>query len=84
MKRSILVLVITMLLGFSYFAIGSEISDVKKSSQVIDNQSDRAKDPVDCKKIKTLNSRIKRKICLKKSEWKRLEESSQQLVREMS
>ena len=84
MKYTILVLTITLLFGGSYFAIGSEISDVKEPSQVRDDQSDRAKDPVDCKKITTLNSRIKRKICLKKSEWKRLEESSQQLVREMS
>lgn len=41
------------------------------------------KEDVECRKIRTTSSRIKRRICLSEIDWKRIEESSQALAREM-
>ena len=36
---------------------------------------------MDCRKIRVTSSRIKRRVCLSKQDWKRLEETSQELAR---
>ena len=72
-----------LLIGHSDLVFAQEEGDLDGPQKSVKSQSDKAKDLVDCRKVRTTSSRIKRKICLKESQWKRIEESSQLLSREM-
>ena len=49
-----------------------------KASEVKSKKNNKE---MDCRKIRVTSSRIKRRICLSKQDWKRLEETSQELAR---
>ena len=72
-----------LLIGYSDIVFAQEKGDLDGPQKSINSRSEQAKDLVDCRKVRTTSSRIKRKICLKESLWKRIEESSQLLSREM-
>ena len=72
-----------LLIGCSDLVFAQEEGGLDGPQKSVNSQSEQAKDLVDCRKVRTTSSRIKRKICLKESEWKRIEESSQLLSREM-
>ena len=50
----------------------------EKASEV---KSKKNNQEMDCRKIRVTSSRIKRRVCLSKQDWKRLEETSQELAR---
>ena len=50
----------------------------QKPSEVTSRKKNKE---LDCRKIRVTSSRIKRNICLTKQDWKRLEETSQELAR---
>ena len=49
-----------------------------KASEVKSKKNNKE---MDCRKIRVTSSRIKRRVCLSKQDWKRLEETSQELAR---
>ncbi len=65
------------------FSLAQQEMSGKEAEKTIDSKSGEVKDRVDCRKVRTTSSRIKRKICLKESQWKRIEDSSQLLSREL-
>ena len=81
--RVFLIISFCLLIVYSHFAVAKDEGDVNTSQKSVKSKSEQAKDLVDCRKIRTTSSRIKRKICLKESQWKKMEESSQLLSREM-
>ena len=72
-----------LLIGCSDLVFAQEKGELDGPRKSVNSRSDQAKDLVDCRRVRTTSSRIKRKICLKESQWKRIEESSQLLSREM-
>ncbi len=50
----------------------------QKPSEVTSRKNNKE---MDCRKIRVTSSRIKRTVCLTKQDWKRLEETSQELAR---
>ncbi len=81
--RVFLIMSFCLLIGYPHFAFAKDEGDVNTPQKSVKSKSEQAKDLVDCRKIRTTSSRIKRKICLKESQWKKMEESSQLLSREM-
>ena len=55
----------------------------KEDKGSLENKAKKNKKQIDCRKIRTTRSRIKRTICLTELEWQRIEESSQLLSREL-
>ena len=72
-----------LLIGHPDLVFAQEEGELDDPQKSVNSQSEQAKDLVDFRKVRTTSSRIKRKICLKESQWKRIEESSQLLSREM-
>ena len=68
------------------FSISFNSVALDNSSQVAEQKSPKTKPEtkkraLDCRKIRVTSSRIKKTICLSKQDWKRLEETSQELAR---
>ena len=78
-----LLMIFCSLVSISSFAFAREELGGEGAKNDISSKAKKAKDEIDCRKVRTTSSRIKRKICLKESQWKRIEESSQLLSREM-
>ena len=72
-----------LIITYSDLVFAQEERGLEGPQKSVNSRSEQAKDLVDCRKVRTTSSRIKRKICLKESQWKRIEESSQLLSREM-
>jgi|ETNmetMinimDraft_21_1059911.scaffolds.fasta_scaffold16218_2 hypothetical protein len=78
-----LLVIFCSFVGTSNFVFAQEETGGEGTQNNISSKANKAKDEIDCRKVRTTSSRIKRKICLKESQWKRIEESSQLLSREM-
>ncbi len=76
-------LVIVLLASFSSVVIGQNASSSKEDQGSLENKAKKNKKQIDCRRIRTTRSRIKRTICLTELEWQRIEESSQLLSREL-
>ena len=72
-----------LLASFSSSVIGQNTSSSKEDQGSLENKAKKNKKQIDCRKIRTTRSRIKRTICLTELEWQRIEESSQLLSREL-
>ena len=75
--------VTVLLASFSSVVIGQNASSSKKDKGSLENKAKKNKKQIDCRRIRTTRSRIKRTICLTELEWLRIEESSQLLSREL-
>ena len=83
-KQWVICLLVTVLLAsFSSVAIGQDGSIPKAEQGSLENKAKKNKKQIDCRRIRTTRSRIKRTICLTELEWQRIEESSQLLSREL-
>jgi len=78
-----LLMIFCSLVSTSNFAFEREETGGEGVQNDFSSKANKVKDEIDCRKVRTTSSRIKRKICLKESQWKRIEESSQLLSREM-
>ncbi len=76
-------LVTVFLTVFSSVVIGQNGSSQKVEQGSLENKAKKNKKQIDCRRIRTTRSRIKRTICLTELEWQRIEESSQLLSREL-
>ena len=76
-------LVTVFLASFSSVVIGQNASNSKEDQGSLENKAKKNKKQIDCRRIRTTRSRIKRTICLTELEWQRIEESSQLLSREL-
>ena len=76
-------LVTVLLASFSSAVIGQNASSSKEDQGSLENKAKKSKKHIDCRRIRTTRSRIKRTICLTELEWQRIEESSQLLSREL-
>ena len=74
----ILVTVFLFLASSSSIALNNAPQAEEKASEVKSNKNNKE---MDCRKIRVTSSRIKRTVCLSKQDWKRLEETSQELAR---
>ena len=83
-KQWIIYFLVTVLLAsFSSVVIGQNASSSKEDQGSLENKAKKNKKQIDCRRIRTTRSRIKRTICLTELEWQRIEESSQLLSREL-
>ena len=83
-KQWIIYFLVTVLLAsFSSAVIGQNASSSKEDQGSLENKAKKNKKQIDCRRIRTTRSRIKRTICLTELEWQRIEESSQLLSREL-
>ena len=83
-KQWVISFLVTILLAsFSSMAIGQDGSSPKAEQGSLENKAKINKKQIDCRRIRTTRSRIKRTICLTELEWQRIEESSQLLSREL-
>ena len=69
-----------------FLFLASSGSIANNASQVAEGKASEVKSKknnkeMDCRKIRVTSSRIKRRVCLSKQDWKRLEETSQELAR---
>ena len=76
-------LVTVLLASFSSVVIGQKASSSREDQVSLENKAKKNKKQIDCRRIRTTRSRIKRTICLTELEWQRIEESSQLLSREL-
>ena len=76
-------LVTVFLTVFSSVVIGQNGSSQNVEQGSLENEAKKNKKQIDCRRIRTTRSRIKRTICLTELEWQRIEESSQLLSREL-
>ena len=76
-------LVTVFLTVFSSVVIGQNGSSQNVEQGSLENKAKKNKKQIDCRRIRTTRSRIKRTICLTELEWQRIEESSQLLSREL-
>ena len=76
-------LVTVFLTVFSSVVIGQNGSSQNVEQGSLENEAEKNKKQIDCRRIRTTRSRIKRTICLTELEWQRIEESSQLLSREL-
>ena len=76
-------LVTVFLTVFSSVVIGQNGSSQNVEQGSHENKAKKNKKQIDCRRIRTTRSRIKRTICLTELEWQRIEESSQLLSREL-
>ena len=76
-------LVTVLLASFSSAVIGQNASSSREDQGSLENKAKKNKKQIDCRRIRTTRSRIKRTICLTELEWQRIEESSQLLSREL-
>ena len=67
----------------SSVVIGQNGSSQNLDQGSLENKAKKNKKQIDCRRIRTTRSRIKRTICLTELEWQRIEESSQLLSREL-
>lgn len=83
-KQWVICFLVTVLLAsFSSVVIGQNASTPKAEQGSLENKAKKNKKQIDCRRIRTTRSRIKRTICLTELEWQRIEESSQLLSREL-
>ena len=83
-KQWVISFLVTILFAsFSSMAIGQDGSSPKAEQGSLENKAKKNKKQIDCRRIRTTRSRIKRTICLTELEWQRIEESSQLLSREL-
>ena len=83
-KQWVICFLVTVLLAsFSRAVIGQNASSSREDQGSLENKAKKNKKQIDCRKIRTTRSRIKRTICLTELEWQRIEESSQLLSREL-
>ena len=83
-KQWVICFLVTVLLAsFSSAVIGQNASSSREDQRSLENKAKKDKKQIDCRKIRTTRSRIKRTICLTELEWQRIEESSQLLSREL-
>ena len=83
-KQWVICFLVTVLLAsFSIAVIGQNASSSKEDKGSLENKAKKNKKQIDCRRIRTTRSRIKRTICLTELEWQRIEESSQLLSREL-
>ena len=76
-------LVTVFLTVFSSVVIGQNGQSQNVEEGSLENKAKKNKKQIDCRRIRTTRSRIKRTICLTELEWQRIEESSQLLSREL-
>lgn len=76
-------LVTVFLTVFSSAGIAQNGSSQNVEQGSLENKAKKNKKQIDCRRIRTTRSRIKRTICLTELEWQRIEESSQLLSREL-
>ena len=76
-------LVTVFLTVFSSVVVGQNGSSQNVEQGSLENKAKKNKKQIDCRRIRTTRSRIKRTICLTELEWQRIEESSQLLSREL-
>ena len=76
-------LVTVFLTVFSSVVVGQNGSSQNVEQGSLENKAKKNKKEIDCRRIRTTRSRIKRTICLTELEWQRIEESSQLLSREL-
>ena len=76
-------LVTVFLTVFSSVVIGQNGPSQNVEEGSLENKAKKNKKQMDCRRIRTTRSRIKRTICLTELEWQRIEESSQLLSREL-
>ena len=76
-------LVTVFLTVFSSVVIGQNGSSQNVEQGSLEDKAKKNKKQIDCRRIRTTRSRIKRTICLTELEWQRIEESSQLLSREL-
>ena len=74
----VLVTVFLFLAPSSSIANNAPQAAEEKASEVKSKKNNKE---MDCRKIRVTSSRIKRRVCLSKQDWKRLEETSQELAR---
>ena len=74
----ILVTVFLFLASSGSIALNDAPQAEEKASEVKSNKNNKE---MDCRKIRVTSSRIKKRVCLTKQDWKRLEETSQELAR---
>ena len=83
-KQWVICFLVTVLLNsFSSVVLGQDGATSKAEQGSLENEAKKNKKQIDCRKIRTTRSRIKRTICLTELEWQRIEESSQLLSREL-
>ena len=83
-KQWVICFLVTVLLAsLSSVVIGQNASSSKEDQGSLENKAEKNKKQIDCRRIRTTRSRIKRTICLTELEWQRIEESSQLLSREL-
>ena len=83
-KQWVIYFLVTVLLAsFSSAVIGQNASSSREDQGSLENKAKKNKKQIDCRRIRTTRSRIKRTICLTELEWQRIEESSQLLSREL-
>ena len=83
-KQWVICFLVTVLLAsFSSAVIGQNALGSREDQRSLENKAKKSKKQIDCRKIRTTRSRIKRTICLTELEWQRIEESSQLLSREL-
>ena len=76
-------LVTVFLTVLSSVVVGQNGSSQNLEQGSLENKAKKKKKQIDCRRIRTTRSRIKRTICLTELEWQRIEESSQLLSREL-
>ena len=76
-------LVTVFMTVFSSVVLGQNRSSQNVEQGSLENKAKKNKKQIDCRRIRTTRSRIKRTICLTELEWQRIEESSQLLSREL-
>ena len=74
-------LVSVLLVSTSSGAIASDNGPQAAEQKPSEVTSRKNNKEMDCRKIRVTSSRIKRTVCLTKQDWKRLEETSQELAR---